>query len=96
VPIIRHHHERWDGRGYPDGLAGDEIPLPAAIVALADAWDAMTTERPYAPAISPEEALDEIRLGRGGQFAPAVADAMLRVFESDPAEFGARAHHATV
>jgi putative nucleotidyltransferase with HDIG domain len=96
VPIIRHHHERWDGRGYPDGLAGDEIPLLAAIVGLADAWDAMTTERPYAPAMSPEEALEEIRRGRGGQFAPAVADAMLRVFEGDPAGFGAREHHATV
>jgi putative nucleotidyltransferase with HDIG domain len=96
VPIIRHHHERWDGRGYPDGLAGDEIPLLAAIVGLADAWDAMTTERPYAPAISPDEAIEEIRRGRGGQFAPAVADAMLRVFGSDPAEFGTRAHHATV
>lgn len=96
VPIIRHHHERWDGRGYPDVLAGDEIPLLAAVVGLADAWDAMTTERPYAAAMSPDEALDEIRRGRGGQFSPAVADAMLRVVERDPAEFGAREHHATV
>ena len=53
VPIIRHHHERWDGQGYPDGLAADEIPLEAAIVGLADAWDAMTTDRPYHPRCSP-------------------------------------------
>ena len=49
VPIIRHHHERWDGGGYPDGLAGAEIPLEAAIVGLADAWDAMTTDPPLPP-----------------------------------------------
>jgi putative nucleotidyltransferase with HDIG domain len=85
VPIIRHHHERWDGRGYPDGLAADEIPLLAAIVGLADAWDAMTTERPYARAMSPDEAIEEIRRGHGTQFAPVVADAMLRVFEHDVA-----------
>jgi putative nucleotidyltransferase with HDIG domain len=96
VPIIRHHHERWDGHGYPDGLPGEETPLLAAIVGLADAWDAMTTERPYAPAMSPEEALEEIRRGRGGQFAPAVAEAMLRVYDGDHAQFGARADHATV
>jgi putative nucleotidyltransferase with HDIG domain len=96
VPIIRHHHERWNGSGYPDGLAAAEIPLGAAIVGLADAWDAMTTERPYAAAMEPEQALEEIRRGRGGQFSPAVADAMLRLYQRDPAEFGAREHHATV
>jgi putative nucleotidyltransferase with HDIG domain len=96
VPVIRHHHERWDGRGYPDGLAGEEIPLPAAIVGLADAWDAMTTERPYAAAMSPEEALEEVRRGSGGQFAPVVADALLRLFERDPADFGAQPHRVTV
>jgi HD-GYP domain-containing protein (c-di-GMP phosphodiesterase class II) len=88
VPIIRHHHERWDGGGYPDGLAGQDIPLLAAIVGLADAWDAMTTVRPYAPAISPDEALEEIRRGNGSQFAPAVAQALLRICERDPAELG--------
>jgi putative nucleotidyltransferase with HDIG domain len=96
VPIIRHHHERWDGSGYPDGLGGEDIPLLAAIVGLADAWDAMTTERPYAAAVSPEDALDEIRRGTGGQFAPAVAQAMLRICERDPADFGLQTHHATV
>jgi putative nucleotidyltransferase with HDIG domain len=96
VPLIRHHHERWDGRGYPDGQAGEDIPLLAAIVGLADAWDAMTTERPYAAAMSAQDALEEIRRGSGGQFAPAVAQAMLRVCERDPADFGLQTHHAAV
>src|SRR5690606_33701620 len=60
VPIIRHHHERWDGAGYPDGLSGDQIPIGARIVSLADALDAMTTERPYSPVRSMEEAYQEI------------------------------------
>ena len=75
LPFIRHHHERWDGAGYPAGLAGSEIPLEAAIVELADAWDAMTTERPYSRARSTEEAADEILRARGTQFAPNVVDA---------------------
>jgi putative nucleotidyltransferase with HDIG domain len=77
VPVIRHHHERWDGRGYPDALAGPDIPLEAAIVGLADAWDAMTTDRPYQPALSLQAAIVEIREGRGTQFAPEVVDAFL-------------------
>jgi putative nucleotidyltransferase with HDIG domain len=77
VPIIRHHHERWDGGGYPDRLAADSIPLEAAIVGLADAWDAMTTDRPYHRALTVQEALAEVRSGRGAQFAPEVVDAFL-------------------
>ena len=96
VPIIRHHHERWDGRGYPDTSPARRSRCSAAIVGLADAWDAMTTERPYAAAVPPEDALEEIRRGSGSQFAPVVADALLRVFERDPAEFGAQPRHATV
>ena len=84
VPIIRHHHERWDGSGYPAGLSGEEIPLEAAIVGLADAWDAMTTSRPYHRALSFEEAIAEIRDGRGTQFAPAVVDAFLAVMRTRP------------
>jgi putative nucleotidyltransferase with HDIG domain len=88
VPIIHHHHERWDGRGYPDGLAADAIPLEAAIVGLADAWDAMTTDRPYHRALTPQEAFAEIRRGRATQFAPVVVDAFLAAAAARPAEFG--------
>jgi putative nucleotidyltransferase with HDIG domain len=79
VSTIRHHHERWDGCGYPDRLCGAEIPLEAAIVGLADAWDAMTTARPYSEALSLEEALRNVREGRGTQFHPEVADAFFTV-----------------
>ena len=67
---IRHHHERWDGRGYPDGLAGHQIPLGARIITVADAYDAMTSDRPYRAALSPEIALAELRRGAGRQFDP--------------------------
>jgi putative nucleotidyltransferase with HDIG domain len=86
VPLIRHHHERWDGRGYPDGLSGAEIPLEAAVLGLADAWDAMTTERPYHHALSIDSACAEIRSGRGSQFAPAVVDAFFEVLRRRPSE----------
>lgn len=68
--ICLHHHERWDGQGYPDGLAGGEIPLAAQIVALADSYDAMTTDRPYRRALSHETALEAIKQGLGTQFGP--------------------------
>ena len=86
VPAIRHHHERWDGLGYPDGLSGSEIPLEAAIIALADAWDAMTTNRPYAHALDINEAMLRIRAGREKQFNPAVVDAFWSVAKRRPAE----------
>jgi putative nucleotidyltransferase with HDIG domain len=88
VPIIRHHHERCDGSGYPDGLAGDAIPLEAAIVGLADAWDAMTTDRPYHRALSGDEALMEVRAGRGTQFSPVVVDAFFFAAALLPDELG--------
>ena len=81
VPTIRHHHERWDGLGYPAGLAGDAIPLEASIVGMADAWDAMTTVRPYAGALPVATALAQLRDGRGTQFRPEVVDAFLAVAE---------------
>jgi putative nucleotidyltransferase with HDIG domain len=87
VPIIRHHHERWDGRGYPDGLDAEEIPLEAAVVGLADAWDAMTTDRPYQRGLSLEEAFREVRTGRGSQFAPQVVDAFFAAQKRRPGEF---------
>jgi HD-GYP domain-containing protein (c-di-GMP phosphodiesterase class II) len=86
VPAIRHHHERWDGLGYPDGLSGEDIPLEAAIIGLADAWDAMTTDRPYAAALSLNEAMMQIRAGRGKQFGPAVVDAFWEVAKRRPAD----------
>ena len=86
VPAIRHHHERWDGLGYPDGLSGEEIPVEAAIIGLADAWDAMTTNRPYATALSLNDALMQIRSGRGKQFSPVVVDAFTEVARRRPAE----------
>jgi putative nucleotidyltransferase with HDIG domain len=86
IPAIRHHHERWDGLGYPDGLSGEEIPLEATIIGLADAWDAMTTDRPYATALSLNEALLQIRSGRGKQFSPAVVDAFTEVARRQPTE----------
>jgi len=88
VPLIRHHHERWDGKGYPDRLAGDDIPVEACVVGLADAWDAMTTDRPYHRALTREEAAEQVREGRGTQFAPHVVDAFFRAFRRG---FGERA-----
>lgn len=75
---VRSHHERWDGNGYPDGLAGEEIPLAARIIAVADAFDAMTSDRPYRKALAAEEAREEIRRGEGSQFDPEV----VRAFDS--------------
>ncbi len=79
--LIRSHHERWDGKGYPDGLAGHAIPLGAQIVAVADAFDAMTSSRPYRKGLPPKQAAREIRKGIGTQFSPQVAEAFLAVFE---------------
>ncbi len=68
LPIIRHHHERVDGRGYPDGLDGDHIPLGARIVAIADAYNALISHRPYRSALSPEKALQTLQAGAGRQW----------------------------
>lgn len=75
--IVRHHHERWDGRGYPDGLSGAAIPRFSRIIALADAYDAMTSNRAYRLRLSPEAALREIERGSGSQFEPEAAAAFL-------------------
>ena len=73
------HHERWDGRGYPAGLAGEDIPLVGRIAAVCDVYDALVSERPYKRAWSIEEACAEIHRQRGAHFAPDVADALLAV-----------------
>jgi HD-GYP domain-containing protein (c-di-GMP phosphodiesterase class II) len=77
IPSIRAHHERWDGRGYPDGLTGDSIPLFARIITFADTIDAMTTDRPYRPAMGPAEVRAELLRNRGKQFDPAICDRLL-------------------
>ncbi len=80
-PIVRHCHERWDGRGYPDGLAGEEIPLEARIIFVCDAYHAMTTDRPYRRRLSRHEALRRLREGAGSQFDPRIVEVALRVLE---------------
>ena len=80
--VVRHHHERWDGTGYPDGLSGDDIPLAARVFAVADTLDALTTDRPYRPASDWTQARAEIRRFAGTQFDPAV----IAAYESIPDE----------
>jgi HD domain-containing protein len=90
APLVLHHQERFDGEldgqhpGYPRGLAGHEIPLGARIIAVVDAFDAMTTDRPYRPALPPEEAAAELRKERGQQFDPQVVDAFLDILAERP------------
>ncbi len=81
IPGVRYHHERFDGKGYPDGLSGEEIPLQARILAVADAFDSMTADRPYRPSPGKEYAVSEFRRCSGTQFDPKVVDAFLRVLD---------------
>jgi diguanylate cyclase (GGDEF)-like protein len=73
-PVILHHHERWDGAGYPDGLRGEAIPFAARVIAICDAWQAMVSDRPYRPALTPERAMEELRAGAGSQFDPQLVE----------------------
>jgi putative two-component system response regulator len=77
LPIIRHHQERWDGKGYPDGLKGEQIPLMARILSIADAYDAMLSPRPYRPALTPEQAQDNLRKGAATQWDSNLVDLFL-------------------
>jgi HD-GYP domain-containing protein (c-di-GMP phosphodiesterase class II) len=90
LAAVLHHHERWQGGGYPSGIAGDSIPLAARIIAVADAYDAMTSHRSYRRALPSEEALRRIRSGSGTQFDPAVAETFLahasEILGADPAK----------
>lgn len=81
IPVILHHHEYWDGSGYPDGLVGEAIPLGARIVVVVDAFDAMTTDRPYKPARTQAEALAEITAFAGIKYDPRVVAALHKVWE---------------
>jgi len=76
IPVVLHHHERWDGSGYPSGVAGVDIPRESRIIFVADAFDAMTTDRPYGEILSTSEALTELRRCAGAQFDPQLVDAM--------------------
>ncbi|MDP8213304.1 MAG: HD-GYP domain-containing protein [Candidatus Zapsychrus exili] len=80
VEGIKHHHERYDGKGYPEGLSGDSTPMLAAIISVADAYDAMISDRPYRKAIGKEAAIEEIKKFTGSQFHPVAAKAMLELW----------------
>jgi HD-GYP domain-containing protein (c-di-GMP phosphodiesterase class II) len=84
--IVRSHHERWDGEGYPDGLAGEAIPLEARIIACCDSWNAMRTDRAYRRALPHEAAVRELTAHAGSQFDPAIVHVLLRVVEADIAK----------
>ena len=77
--VVRHHHERYDGSGYPDGLADGGIPLASRIIAACDAYGAMMSDRPYRPALGPDAAVSELSEGAGTQFDPQIVDLILRI-----------------
>lgn len=85
VPAIEHHHERYDGAGYPRGLRGEEIPLASRILTVTDAFDAMTSDRPYRKAMSVEDALAELRAHSGTQFDPQIVEIFVRLIENNGA-----------
>ena len=77
--VVRSHHERYDGRGYPDGLAGEEIPIASRVITVCDAFNAMTTQRPYSPAMEIGEAIDELRREAGRQFDPRIVEVLIEI-----------------
>ena len=91
IPYVLYHHERWDGTGYPSGKAGEEIPVEARVLAIADAFDAMTSDRPYRSALTHEEAREEVERCAGTQFDPKIARVFLEVFGETADELRAAA-----
>ncbi|MGE5461086.1 MAG: HD-GYP domain-containing protein [Solirubrobacterales bacterium] len=87
VQLVRHHHERFDGTGYPDGLRGEDIPLAARVFSVADSFDAMTSDRPYRGAMGIERALLEVEGGAGTQFDPDVVRIFVQMMQDDPPLF---------
>ncbi|MBA7578365.1 Cyclic di-GMP phosphodiesterase response regulator RpfG [subsurface metagenome] len=87
IPGIRHHHERYDGSGYPDGLEGNEADIVARIIAVADAFDAMTSDRPYRKSLNQLLALEELKKYRGTQFDPDAVKAFMKVYRNQPTLF---------
>ncbi len=81
LPVVRHHHEKWDGKGYPDGLTGENTPLPARIVSITDAYDAMVSDRPYRKGMPVEDALKELKRCAGTHFDPQLVQAFVKVIE---------------
>lgn len=81
APLVRSHHERWDGGGYPDGLLGEDIPLLSRIISLVDSYDAMTNDRVYRKALTSQAAMQELQKGRGTQFDPALVDVFLQILQ---------------
>jgi HD-GYP domain-containing protein (c-di-GMP phosphodiesterase class II) len=96
APTVRAHHERWDGHGYPDGLRETEIPLAARIISACDAFNAMTTTRPYRPAMPVADALHELRACAGRQFDANVVEAILELHRDRRADAGAGAQLGTL
>ncbi len=86
-PLIRHHHEWYDGTGYPDGLSGKNIPLGARVLAVADAYDAMKSDRPYRKALSEEIAVQELRQGSGTQFEPKIVEVFLEILKTKGGQY---------
>jgi HD-GYP domain-containing protein (c-di-GMP phosphodiesterase class II) len=84
LPAVRHHHERWDGRGYPDGIKAEEIPIEARIIGIVDSFDAMISNRPYRKALSVPEAISELVKNSGTQFDPDLVKVFLKIIREDP------------
>jgi GAF domain-containing protein len=95
VPIVRHHHENWDGTGYPDGIAGEAIPLGARILSVVDCFDALTSDRPYRPRMTDAQALAIVRERRGVMYDPAIVDVFVAEYTRIMPAYNATPHPAS-